>query len=184
MNAFSYLPKIENLLKQNLIKPLEKNDKDELRRLQFKHLLELVNHEQRVVLQPLCWKKKPLIDAMKDMRFYSWFSPDLKLVLTEKEDSKDPRFVSTPKDKEVVMELVRRNFATLSSSYRHAQYIPDKVETNEKFRVEDVEQRMVWIVEAAKKYHNLMDTDTDNILASLNKLADWYSDTLTPKTEI
>ncbi|ULJ70195.1 hypothetical protein MIS45_05070 [Wielerella bovis] len=128
------------------------------------------------------WNKKPLIDAMKRMRLFSLFSPDLKLVLTEQEDSKDPRFVSTPKDKEVVMELVRRNLATLSSSYQHAQYIPGKVATNEKFRVEDVEQRMVWIVEAAKKYHELMNTDTDKMLASLNKLANWYSDKLTPKS--
>lgn len=182
MKAFSYLPKIENLLKQNRIKPLKKNDKIKLRQLQFDHLLQLANHEQRVVLQPLCWNKKPLIDAMKKMRLFSLFSPDLKLVLTEQEDSKDPRFISTPKDKEVVMELVKRNLATLSSRYQHAQYIPDKVETNEDFRVEDVEQRMIWIVEAAKKYHELMDTDTDKMLASLNKLANWYSDKLTPKS--
>ena len=83
-------------------------------------------------------------------------APDLKLVLTERQNSQDSRFVSTPSDKEVL----------------------EKMPSSE---VENVEHRMIWIKEAARKYHRLMKEQPEKIHASLKALAGWYSDKLPPK---
>ena len=111
------------------------------------------------------------------MRFFSAVAPDLKLVLTERQNSQDSRFVSTPSDKEVLEKMPRTkqrpNFVN-----QHIQYIPSGPEP---FKVENVEHRMIWITEAARKYHRLMKEQPEKIHASLKALAGWYSDKLTPK---
>ncbi len=59
-----------------------------------------------------------------------------------------------------------------------SQYIPSGPVP---FEVENVEYRMIWITEAARKYHRLMKEQPEKIHASLKALAGWYSDKLTPK---
>jgi len=116
---------------------------EKIRRAQFKHLIELANHEQRVVLQPLCWNKPKLRSAMELMRnpIVSIAAPDLKLVLTEHQNSQDSRFVSTPSDKEV-LEKMPRTKQRPNSVNQHIQYIPSGPVP---FEVENVEYRMIWI---------------------------------------
>lgn len=170
MKSFEYLQEVEKLLRK-------KRPKEEIREVQFKHLIELANHEQRVVLQPLCWNKPKLRSAMTWMRFASALAPDLKLVLTEHQNSQNSRFVSTPLDKEV-LEKMPRTKQRPNSVNQHIQYIPSGPEP---FKVENVEHRMIWITEAARKYHRLMKEQPEKIHASLKALAGWYSDKLTPK---
>ena len=172
MKSFEYLQEVEKLLRK-------KRPKEEIREVQFKHLIELANHEQRVVLQPLCWNKPKLRSAMELMRnpIVSIAAPDLKLVLTEHQNSQDSRFVSTPSDKEV-LEKMPRTKQRSNSVNQHIQYIPSGPVP---FEVENVEHRMIWITEAARKYHRLMKEQPEKIHASLKALAGWYSDKLTPK---
>ena len=156
MKSFEYLQEVEMLMKKKQTGSQDKLIDEKIRQAQFKHLIELANHEQRIVLQPLCWNKPKLRSARKWMRFVSAVAPDLKLVLTERQNSQDSRFVSTPSDKEV------------------SEKMPS-------FEVENVEHRMIWIKEAARKYHRLMKEQPEKIHASLKALAGWYSDKLTPK---
>ena len=130
MKSFEYLQEVEKLLRK-------KRPKEEIREVQFKHLIELANHEQRVVLQPLCWNKPKLRSAMELMRnpFVSIAAPDLKLVLTEHQNSQDSRFVSTPSDKEV-LEKMPRTKQRPNSVNQHIQYIPSGPVP---FEVENVE---------------------------------------------
>ena len=39
--------------------------------------------------------------------------------------------------------------------------------------IEDFESRMKWIEKAAHKFHKLMDTKTEHMLAELNTIASW-----------
>ena len=177
MKSFEYLQEVEMLMKKKQTGSQDKLIDEKIRQAQFKHLIELANHEQRIVLQPLCWNKPKLRSAMKWMRFVSAVAPDLKLVLTERQNSQDSRFVSTPLDKEV-LEKMPRTKQRPNSVNQHIQYIPSGPEP---FKVENVEHRMIWITEAARKYHRLMKEQPEKIHASLKALAGWYSDKLTPK---
>ena len=179
MKSFEYLQQVEMLMKKKQTGSQDKLIDEKIRQAQFKHLIKLANHEQRIVLQPLCWNKPKLRSAMKLMRnpFVSVFTPDLKLVLTERQNSQDSRFVSTPVDKEVLEKMPRIKQLSKSSN-QHIQYTPSGPMP---FEVENVEHRMIWITEAARKYHRLMKEQPEKIHASLKALAGWYSDKVTPK---
>lgn len=149
--AFKEVSNIEYLIKNN-------SSKRKIWDAQVRHLLHLANHEQRVVLQNLCWNNPIVIHSMKFMRSMSWLAPDLQLVLTPKKrwfykkgvSSTD--YVSTPKDKEVINEM-------------------KKIFKQEEFKVEHIEHRMIWIKHAAYKYHRLM--MSKKLDSSLQEMAKW-----------
>ena len=83
------------------VKKIE-SEKQETRRqkYQLEHLLQIAQHEQKIVLQPLIYEDAKFADWIKAQRgWLRWISPSLELVFTHACDSEDKALKSiAPKD--------------------------------------------------------------------------------------
>jgi len=99
---------------------------------QLAHLLEVANHEQGVILQPLMYDDPRFAKWVQRQRgWLSWASPDLELVFTHQCETDNPLLKSlAPKD--TVLESYKSRMAWIVSAAKHfhrlMQTQPDQME--------------------------------------------------------
>lgn len=139
-----YLP-ISGFIKSAFatVKSIEKTTgKRERAEYQLSHLMDIAQHEQGVILQPLIYEDPEFAKWVQYQRGWkSWLSPELELVFTHACETKDPKLKSVAPE-----ETVLENF----------------------------ESRMSWIKQAAKQFHNLMQTKNEFMEKELRTMAGWY----------
>lgn len=142
--TLKYLP-ISGFIKSAFatVKSIEKTTgKRERAEYQLSHLMDIAQHEQGVILQPLMYDDPEFAKWVQYQRgWMSWLSPELELVLTHACETKDPKLKSVAPE-----ETVLENF----------------------------ESRMSWIKQAAKQFHNLMQTKNEFMEKELRTMAGWY----------
>lgn len=94
----------------------EQNESDRLA-IQFKHLLAIADHEQRVILQPLIYADEDFAFWIKFQRsrFVSWISPNLELTFTSSCYTEDESAKSTAPEG-TILEDERSRMAWISEA--------------------------------------------------------------------
>ena len=111
-------------------------------KIQFDHLLEIANHEQGVILQPLIYADPDFAFWVRSQRgtIAGWISPELELVFNHTCAVKNPELKSV---------------------------------ASKEIELENFKSRMIWILEAGKIFHGLMQKQTAYMENELNIMANW-----------
>jgi hypothetical protein len=120
------------------------------RKFQLQHLMQIAEHEQNNVLQPLIYSaenqdSKDFVDWIRWQREYkvlNWIAPTMKLVFGSACDTSDPELESV---------------------------------APQGTKLEEYQSRMDWITKAAERFHNLMLTQTDLMEKELQTIASWVT---------
>ncbi|WP_374420065.1 DUF2515 family protein [Chromobacterium sp.] len=135
-----------------LVRQIEQETSPRTRaQLQLKHLTFIAVHEQKEILQPLMYENSA---------FKSW----VKLQREGKEMIKDTMLNPLLPDIELVFTHACK------TDQKELKSVPP---TGTK--LEDYDSRMNWIMEAAKAFHNLMETRKTFMEAELKTMAGWHS---------
>lgn len=120
---------------------------------QYEHLMAIANHEQRAVLQPLIYESHD----------FAWWIQQQRI----------PRRTLPPQ----LQHRLRRILPPLQLAFTHACDTDDErliSRAPEDIQLENVESRMDWIKEAAKIFHDLMQTHSTYMEQELRTMAGWY----------
>lgn len=145
------LPKIDHFKTNDfitkafeLVREIEKLPKNhpKVPDLQLKHLTEIAQHEQVMVLQRLIYNDQAFINWLEMQRnyFIQLISPTLEIVFAAACKTENPELKSIA---------------------------PDGIE------LENEKQRMAWIGDVAKNFHNLMQKNKDYMEAQIQTIASW-----------
>jgi hypothetical protein len=95
--TLKYLP-ISGFIKSAFatVKSIEKTTRKEKRaEYQLSHLMDIAQHEQGIILQPLMYDDPEFAKWVQYQRgWMSWFSPELELIFTHACETKDPKLKS------------------------------------------------------------------------------------------
>jgi hypothetical protein len=123
---------------------------EERRGIQLKHLLQIAEHEQKNVLQPLIYAaenqdSRDFVDWIRwqrENKILNWIAPTMKLVFGSACDTNDPELESVaPEDT----------------------------------KLEEYASRMKWIKKAAQRFHWLMANKTRYMEGELQTIANWVT---------
>lgn len=117
----SVSPQIKNGFEK--VKNFENETQDKRRpSIQLGHLLDIANHEQGVILQPLIYDDPDFAGWIKTQRswYAHWASPPLQLVFTHACDTKNPELKSVaPEDTELENFKSRMRWITSAANHFH-----------------------------------------------------------------
>ena len=90
--------------------------------IQFDHLMDIANHEQGAILQPLIYAGKVFSTSVAAQRapVLNWFSPDVELLFSHACETEDSLLKSTPSDDTRIEDLASRmKWITSAASQFH-----------------------------------------------------------------
>ncbi|PXX37832.1 DUF2515 family protein, partial [Aquitalea magnusonii] len=183
--ATQALPVLQNLKLSSyaqkgmlLVREIEKlkPGSKEYRQAQFAHLLEIANHEQRVVLQKLIYN---------DPAFAAWLqrqraAQNAADTILERSSSWPPQYVDESMQAPAL--LTKAILPPLELVFAAACKTRDpklKSEAPKDTVLENEKSRMRWIKKAAMQFHDLMDKEAAYMEQQLRSIASWHSPDMT-----
>lgn len=105
--------KVSNHIRSGFAKVVEFEKQTDFRgrqALQFNHLLDIANHEQGIILQPLIYADKLFARSVAAQRapVVSWFSPDVELVFNHSCETENAWVKSIPSEDTIIEDLASR----------------------------------------------------------------------------
>ncbi|MCE2026839.1 DUF2515 family protein [Sessilibacter corallicola] len=153
---------------------------DQVKRdLQLKHLLEIANHEQGVILQPLIYEHPEFAKWSRWQRELKSRSMEAK-AYAEERLSNPWNALTLRRDLYLYIgsSLLTMTIPSFELVFSHACEIDDgefKSIAPDDMQVENFRSRMDWIEKAAKQFHRLMGEKPEYMHSELQHMAGWVN---------